>query len=89
MNEWELTFEDNFEGNKLDSDKWMAGYYWGQNLLNDDYVQVNENQFFKLENLEVSNGNLKITTKQEKTQGKLSQIIFRSSLHLVFWTENH
>lgn len=71
LHEWELTFEDNFDGNKLDADKWMSGYYWGKNLLNDDYVQVNEKQFYKDSNIEVNNGNLKILTKQEKAQGKV------------------
>lgn len=71
LHEWKLTFEDNFDGNKLDADKWMTGYYWGKNLLNDDYVQMNEKQFFKEDNLELNNSNLKITTKQEQVQGKV------------------
>lgn len=71
LNEWELTFEDHFEGNKLDTDKWMSGYYWGKNLLGDDYVSVNEKQFFKNNNIEVKDSNLKIITKSEKTNGKV------------------
>ncbi len=71
LSEWELTFEDNFDGTKLDADKWMSGYYWGKNLLNDDYVQANEKQFFRESNLEFSNSNLNIVTRQEKTQGKV------------------
>ncbi|HRW64082.1 MAG TPA: glycoside hydrolase family 16 protein, partial [Bacteroidales bacterium] len=70
LDEWELTFEDNFDDKKLNSEKWMSGYYWGKNLLNDDYVQVNEKQFFKEANLELANSNLKIITKPEKAQGK-------------------
>lgn len=71
LNEWELSFEDDFDGTKLDADKWMSGYYWGKNLLNDDYVQVNEKQFYKESNLELSNSNLKIVTRQEKVLGKV------------------
>jgi len=71
LDEWELTFEDNFDDKKLNSEKWMSGYYWGKNLLNDDYVQVNEKQFFKETNLELANSNLKIITKPEKSQGKV------------------
>ncbi|MCK5170449.1 MAG: family 16 glycosylhydrolase [Bacteroidales bacterium] len=71
LHEWELTFEDNFDGNKLDTEKWMTGYYWGKNLLNDDYVQMNEKQFFKEDNLELNNSNLRIITKQENVQGKV------------------
>ena len=68
---WNLTFEDDFEGAKLDTDKWMAGYYWGKNLLKDNYVQVNEKQFFTENNLEFSNSNLKISTRQESVSGKV------------------
>lgn len=71
LNEWKITFEDDFEGSSLDSEKWMSGYYWGKNLLNDDYVLVTEKQFFKESNLEVSNSNLKILTKQETAKGKV------------------
>lgn len=71
LHEWELTFEDNFEGNKLDDEKWMSGYYWGKNLLNDNYVQSNENQFFTDNNLELVNNNLRIVTKQEQVTGKV------------------
>lgn len=68
---WKLTFEDHFEDNKLDSEKWMSGYYWGKNLLNDDYVLANEQQFFKESNLEINNSNLTIVTKPETTKGKV------------------
>ena len=68
---WNLSFEENFEENKLNDEKWMSGYYWGKNLLNDDYVQVNEKQFFKESNLEIGNSNLKIITKSEEAKGKV------------------
>jgi len=71
LDEWELTFEDNFEGNSLDKDKWMTGYYWGKNLLNDDYVLVSEKQFFKESNVEIYNSNLSINTKTENVKGKV------------------
>ncbi|MDA3952688.1 MAG: family 16 glycosylhydrolase [Bacteroidales bacterium] len=71
LNVWKLTFEDNFEGNKLDDKKWMSGYYWGENLLKDNYVQFNEKQFFTNNNLELSNNNLHIVTKQETVKGKV------------------
>jgi len=71
LKEWELTFEDNFEGSKLDTEKWMTGYYWGKNLLNDNYVQANERQFFKESNIEINDSVLKIVTKQEKVKGKV------------------
>lgn len=27
---WELTFEDNFEGDKPDASKWIPSYEWGR-----------------------------------------------------------
>lgn len=71
LDEWELTFEDKFDGNSLDKDKWMTGYYWGKNLLNDDYVLVTEKQFFKESNINISNGILSINTKSENVKGKV------------------
>jgi hypothetical protein len=71
LDEWELTFEDKFDGNSLDKDKWMTGYYWGKNLLNDDYVLVTEKQFFKESNISISNGTLSINTKSENVKGKV------------------
>lgn len=71
LHEWELTFEDTFETGKLDSEKWMTGYYWGENLLNDKYVLANEKQFFTDNNIEISDDTLKIVTKQENIKGKV------------------
>jgi len=70
LNQWELTFEDDFTSSKLDQDKWLTGYYWGKTILNDTYVQANEFQFFTEKNLEIKDSVLRITTKAEKVKGK-------------------
>ncbi|OFY07078.1 MAG: hypothetical protein A2W99_02215 [Bacteroidetes bacterium GWF2_33_16] len=71
LQHWELTFEDDFSSPKLDLDKWLTGYYWGKTILNDNYVQANEQQFFTEKNLEIKDSVLRITTKAEKAKGKV------------------
>ena len=38
LRKWELVFEDDFMGSKLDKEKWMTRYFWGDKLLNDAYA---------------------------------------------------
>lgn len=61
---WELIWEDNFNGNNLDESKWVHElgtgsqnglYGWGNNEL----------QYYQPENTTVSNGTLKITAQEE------------------------
>ncbi|MBK7711284.1 MAG: hypothetical protein IPJ37_10315 [Bacteroidales bacterium] len=33
----ELTFSEEFNGEKLDTEKWITNYYWGEKLLKDRY----------------------------------------------------
>jgi len=71
INKWHLTFEDDFNTTKLDESKWITGYFWGKALLNDNYVQVNEKQFFKDENIELRDSCARIVSKNETCQGKI------------------
>jgi hypothetical protein len=71
INKWRLTFEDDFDTTKLDKSKWITGYYWGKALLNDNYVQANEKQFFKSENIELRDSCARIVSKHETCQGKI------------------
>lgn len=68
---WNLTFEDDFNTTKLDESKWITGYYWGKALLNDNYVQANEKQFFKKENIELRDSCVRIISKNENCKGKV------------------
>lgn len=68
---WELTFEDQFDGQKLDTGKWQTGYFWGKTILEDDYVQANERQFFTDDNIILDHGNLKIVTQHQKVNGRV------------------
>ncbi len=71
INKWQLTFEDDFDGTKLDDKKWITGYYWGKALMNDNYVQSNEKQFFKKENIELRDSCARIISKNESCKGKV------------------
>jgi beta-glucanase (GH16 family) len=71
LKNWEVTFEEDFSTGKLDREKWMTRYYWGDSLLKDSYSLAHEKHFFTDgENLEFDNGILRILTKKEKTRGK-------------------
>ncbi len=71
LTNWTLTFEEDFNAAKLDTQKWLTGYFWGKALMNDNYVQENEKQFFTDNNVHVSGGSLKINSKQENCTGKV------------------
>jgi hypothetical protein len=68
----ELAFSDEFEGNSLDTKKWITNYYWGEKLLKDRYtVDPDLQAFTEKENFEIRNSVLKITTKVQKINGKV------------------
>jgi hypothetical protein len=68
----ELTFSDEFEGEKLDTKKWLTNYYWGEKLLKDRYSVESDLQCYtEKENFEIRNSFLKIITKQQKINGKV------------------
>jgi hypothetical protein len=68
----ELTFSDEFEGDKLDTKTWLANYFWGDKLLKDNYSVGSDLQAYtEKENFEVRNSLLKIITKPQKKEGKV------------------
>jgi hypothetical protein len=68
----ELTFSDEFEGDKLDAKTWLTNYYWGDKLLKDRYSVGSDLQAYtEKENFEIRNSLLKIITKPQKTEGKV------------------
>jgi hypothetical protein len=67
----EMTFSDEFEGDRLDTDKWLTKYYWGEKLLKDQYsVESDLQAYTEKENFEIRNSVLKIITKPQKITGK-------------------
>jgi beta-glucanase (GH16 family) len=72
LKKWELAFEDNFENVKLNKEKWMTRYLWGDKLINDSYSLEHDKAFLSDgKNIEISNNTLKIVTRKEKTKGKV------------------
>jgi beta-glucanase (GH16 family) len=69
---WDLTFSEEFDGQKLDSKKWLTRYFWGDKILKDSYVNMGEKQFYTGEkNIAVSGSILKVQTRREKAAGKV------------------
>lgn len=67
LDTWMLTFEDNFDGDKLDASKWQAGYYHRAAAIKKNYSFANEKQANVAgKNVSLGAGLLKITTKAEK-----------------------
>jgi hypothetical protein len=72
LKKWKLVFQEEFDSGKLDKEKWMTRYYWGDKLLNDAYALEPDKAFpTDGKNLEFSNNSLKIVTRREKTEGKV------------------
>ena len=70
IEKWECTFEDQFKGSKLDRNKWMTRYYWGDKTMNSSYVLQDDKSFITDgENLEFYDNKARIVTKSEKTEG--------------------
>jgi hypothetical protein len=68
----ELTFTDDFDGDRLDTGKWLTNYYWGEKLLKDRYsVDSDLQAYTEKENFEIRNSLLKIHTKPQRVTGKV------------------
>lgn len=68
----ELTFSDEFDGEKLDTKKWLTNYYWGEKLLKDRYsVESDLQAFTEKDNFEFRSSLLKIHIKPQKMKGKV------------------
>ncbi len=68
----ELTFGDEFEGDKLDAKIWLTNYFWGDKLLHDRYSVGSDLQAYTdKENFEIRNSLIKIITKPQKINGKV------------------
>ena len=70
FNNWRLTFEDHFSNSKVNSEKWISKYYYGEKLLNSSYSLDSEYALLSDgKNLELSNNVLQIITRSEPTNG--------------------
>ena len=68
---WNVIFEDHFI-EKLNADKWLTRYYWGDKLLNDNYSLPGDQHYNTGgKNISVSNSVLSIVTQNEKAKGAM------------------
>ena len=75
LKSWEVVFEDDFNG-KLDQEKWLTRYFWGDKLFNGPYALEHDKAFpTDGKNLETGN-TLKIVTKREKVEGTIWKLPF-------------
>ena len=66
---YELTFEDDFSWNSLDSSKWEVGFHYKSPAFVGKHSFVNEQQSnYNGENVRVIAGNLHIVTKEKKNE---------------------
>ncbi|MCB0805394.1 MAG: family 16 glycosylhydrolase [Bacteroidales bacterium] len=73
---WQIVFEDTFSAKKLDTEKWMTRYYWGDKLINGAYA-LETDKAFPTDGKNIETGNtLKITTRREKATGQVWKMPF-------------
>jgi hypothetical protein len=67
---WKLSFNDEFEDGKLDTEKWLTRYYWGNEMIQKTYSLENEKHYISDgDNLDFSGSHLKIITRKESAEG--------------------
>ena len=67
---WEITFEENFSGKKLDNERWQPENWMSFRAAGKSFSQKDEMQGFNGEkNIELNNETLSIWAKKEKIQG--------------------
>jgi hypothetical protein len=71
LKNWEISFEDDFEGKLLDEGKWFPNNYWADRLVGDNFSQPGDLQFYTGgKNSVVSQGKLLLQVRKEKASGK-------------------
>jgi hypothetical protein len=71
LKNWEITFEDHFDGKSLDAVKWIPITYWADRLVGENFSQAADLQSYSGgKNCHVGQSMLSIQVKKEKTQGK-------------------
>ncbi len=87
--DYQLVFEENFDGNELDNNKWNREFLWGPGVIinNEEQYYVNENQF-DYNPFEVSGGTLKISaikTPFRRDELYLTRSIYSASAAELLW----
>lgn len=70
IKKWELTFSEDFESKKLDQQRWLTKFFWGEALINSSYSLASDNQWYtEGNNITIDKSILKISTRKEKANG--------------------
>ncbi|MEN8229450.1 MAG: family 16 glycosylhydrolase [Bacteroidota bacterium] len=70
IEKWDLTFEENFKGGKLDRERWMTRYFWGDKTMDSSFVLEDDKSFITDgDNIELYDNKARIITKPAKTEG--------------------
>ena len=71
LKKWKLVFTDSFDGPRIDRNKWLTSFYWGDQLLNQSYALASDQHFYTEENnYAIENGLLKLFTRKEQVTGQ-------------------
>jgi len=70
LREWNMIFEDNFDKGKLDNERWITRYFWGEMLMGDSYALPGEKHLFTEKNIEMNGSSVNLVTRQNKVAGK-------------------
>ncbi len=74
LKNWEITFEDDFSGNKLDEGKWSNVSFLANKLLGDNYLMPGDLHVFMNGKNIKTGGKLSIVVKKDKAMGKVWQM---------------
>jgi len=70
VEKWNLTFDEKFNGSKLDTSNWMTRYFWGDKSMESSYVLQDDKSFLNDgENIEFYDNKARIVTKAENVEG--------------------
>lgn len=64
---WRLVFGDDFDGSQLDRDKWTTCYWWNKDGCTN--LGNGELQWYRPENVSLSDGHLRLTARRQKAKG--------------------
>ncbi len=74
LKNWEITFEDNFQGRELNTEKWTSRSFIADKLLGDNYSMPGDLHFWANGKNIKTGGKLTLSVKKEKGKGKVWQM---------------
>jgi len=70
IEKWDLTFEEKFNRDSLDTEKWMTRYFWGEEGMKNSFAMEDDKSFpTDGENIEFYDNKARIVTRAGKAEG--------------------